>query len=462
MSLVEIRTADTSLTIGQNTTVTTADLAAASGTLTVKNITGFAVNQILLIGFLGNQGAEIVKTSATVAPTGSTITLATNTVFPHSSSTAITLLPYDQVEISSSTTIGGTKTVLTTMNLFADSEYTSYNDSTSSVFYYSRFKNSITSAFSTYSDPIPATSYSLLMARSVINSALAMLNKDTSEVLSDEYAFAEIDNCQMEVLRELKRWSFMQQFNYDIGEVTTGQGKIALPSDCDDQNSTKSIYNFKIGTGVNVRWVDKAAWNDIIYGVSQTTLKVSILVGVTSITLTDSSDFSDSGTIQIGANTYTYSANDRATGILTCTLTTTTNTALEDVYQGAAIGVPSVWTTYGGYIYFYPLVGATLNQRNAYLDYYVAPQQTITDTSTLMIPDPTVAQYFLAWKFLLKLANGKSTNESEVMYGKYVTRRAKMIQKESINRTFQLRPQTRSGNRRGDSKMDRLSGFTNF
>ena len=167
-------------------TFLSSDTASSSGTLTVKNIQGFAINQILLIGEPGGQGSEIIKTHASTAPTGSTITLASNTVLPHSASTFVYVIPYDEVEISIAPTIAGAKVVLTTASLQADQFDTKYNDVTYTTgYYFARFENSITSAYSPYSDPAPWAGYGILSARAVIDSALGALNKKTSEVLSD-------------------------------------------------------------------------------------------------------------------------------------------------------------------------------------------------------------------------------------------------------------------------------------
>jgi len=78
--------------------------------LTVKDIGGFAINQILLIGELGAENSELIKTHAATAPTGSTVTLAANLVYAHPIDTPITVLIYDQFEISHSVTETGTKT----------------------------------------------------------------------------------------------------------------------------------------------------------------------------------------------------------------------------------------------------------------------------------------------------------------------------------------------------------------
>lgn len=221
---------------------------AGSGSINVANITGFAINQILLIGDPGNQNSEIIKTSASSAPSSGVLFFAGSLVFTHGPNTPIYVIPYDQIEFSHAATTGGLKSVLATSNVVADNDTTNYNDTTNtSGYYFARFKNTISSTFSEYSDPAPYDGYTQLSARSIIDNALQMVNKKTSEVLSDQFAFMQIDNCQIECLREFKRWSFMQSFNTIIGQTYNGQMRVALPTNCDDNQTTKSIYNFRIG-----------------------------------------------------------------------------------------------------------------------------------------------------------------------------------------------------------------------
>lgn len=459
MSIVKIQ--NIGLVLDEPQTYFTGDTASGVSSISVKNISGFSTNQILLLGFLGLQGSEVIKTHAVTAPASGTITLASSTIYPHSSSTTVTVLAYDQVEISTATTSTGTKTVLTTISIAANSDSTNYNDILdSSGYYFARFKNSITSVYSSYSDAIPATGYTLLSARSIIDSALGMINKKTSTVLSDDFAFGEIDNCQMEVLREMKRWSWMQKFDQNIGQVTTGSWRIALPTDCDDQNTNKSIYNFRIGKSSNLTWVDKEKWNYLTQNISHTTLANSISLANLTITLTDSSNFDDTGTVTIGANSYTYTANNRSTNVLTITSATTTNTSGTDVFQGASTGNPQYWTIFGGYAYFYPVLSSTYNNRDANMDYYSSLIRTSTDTQTIVVPDPTLVNYYLAWKFMLKSNNGENTTGSDSKRDEYKARRTTLKNKESMNRTFQFKPlQNRFRMNDNDSKGVRLGNF---
>lgn len=455
------------LLVDAKKTFLTSDTASGVSSLTVQNIAGFAINQILLIGPVGSEGSEIIKTHAVTAPSGSTVTLASATVFPHSASTPIYIIPFDQLEVSNAATTAGVKTVLASMpvSLVADAETTDTNDTTNtSGYYFARFKNSITATFSSYSDPAPYGGYTQLSARSVIDAALNEINKSTSEVLSDEFAFQQLDAFQFEVLRKLKRWSFMESFDTDIGDTETGIWRVAAPTDLDDQNSNKSIYNFRIGRGSNLTYVDKEKWNDITSGVAHTTLASNVIVGASTLTLTASGDFPDSGTIQVADNQYTYTANATDTGILTLdTVSTTTNTAGDDVFFGASIGEPLYWTIFSGYLYVYPIISSDFDERNFFLDYYKGLTRITADSDVLVVPDPVAASYFLQWKFLKKLNNGEENAGSTACRDLFIEKRMDLIKKDTLGVSFRLRPLKNSLNEGSEfGQDDRRTRLGNF
>lgn len=440
MSLIKAITNNTNLTIGAIKTFLTVNTASGVTSLSVKNITSFANNQILVIGQFGNEGTEIAYVNG--APSGSTLTLTTATTYPHSADSPVIVIDFDQVEFSHAVTTTGSKTVMSTVNMVVDSpDFTRYNDTTYTTgYYFIRFKNSITNVYSDYSDPIPVSGYTQFTARYIIDQALSGINKKTSEVLSDDFAFKEIDNCQMETLRELKRWSFLQKFDTIIGQLATGGWKIALPTDLDDQFTNKSIFHIKIGREQTLTWIDKDRWNQLTQGMAYTTLASNIIVGAATITLIDSSDFDASGTVIIGANSYPYTVNNTSTGVLTLTsVSTTTNTAGEDAFEFAITGLPTCFTVFGGYIWFDRVVSSTFNGRNVYADYYTKIISITTDSETIVLPDNLIPQYYLQYKFLLKLNNGEENPATQGMYAKYLKRVEKLKQKEVLGTTFVLK-----------------------
>jgi len=451
-------------------TILSADIASGSGTLTVKNISGFAVNQVLLIGEPGTQQAEIINTHASTAPSGSTVTLAANTVLNHSSSTVVYVLPFDQVEFSRATTATGSKSVLATTAAPANQRYTEYNDTTNtSGYYFARFKNSISTNFSSYSDYVQYAGLGTNAAGTIIKMALLEVNKQKSSVLTDEFLYSQLDLCQSEVLRELKRWSFMQKFDTNIGQLTTGQWRIAVPTDQDDQNTFKSVYNIRMGTKSRLVKVDKEKFDEFLYGVSYSTLAAALNISDTSITLTDSSDFGSTGTVTINGNSYTFTANNTSTNVLTIstTITSSNTAALGDYcFEGASTGQPKYVTTYGGYFYVWPIVSSDYSGLNLYEDYYSAQVQIQNDNTNVVFPDPSVAVYYLCWKILKRLANGEEDDSTLSYKTQYEQRKQMMKNKEVLGKTFKMRPRVQDFNTQtaynaNDSKSVRLGAFSN-
>src|SRR3990167_745700 len=163
----------------QAITYLTSDSVVGLSLLTVKDSQNISKNNILFVGQEGNQGSELLKTHASTEPSGATVTLAATTAYPHSASTKVVLVPYNQLEFSYATTSGGSKTVLITTNIAAGAQETVYLVSTYTTgFYFARWKENIGNTFSAYSDATPVAGYSKLMARSIIDTALADINKD--------------------------------------------------------------------------------------------------------------------------------------------------------------------------------------------------------------------------------------------------------------------------------------------
>ncbi len=512
------------LLVDAPTAVLSTNTTSVTQVLSFLNTAGLLANYPILIGEPGSPSSEIAYIQS--VDDANQITLTALTLFPHSASTKVYLLPFDTIEISNAPTLAGAKTVIATLPVTTGIT-TDYNDTVSTGgYYFARFYQafsgavasvsvgaggtgyavnailtltegdgtasvkvtsvsggvitgvtilsrgsgytvavvtttggggssatiSITSvtSYSPYSDDVPYEGYTIRSARSIIDAALGEINKQESTTLTDEFAFQQLDNVQTEVIQDLKRWSFMQKFDEIIGNAPTGSWKVALPEDIGDDNTNKSVYQLRLGTQQRLVWVSKEKFDEFLVSVAYTTLKNPAAINDTTLTLTDSSDFNSlatmsdgSGMVTIGANTYAYSANDTATGILTLVDAITADTvaaAGADVFQGATQGLPNYWTTYGGNIYTWPITASTYNGFNWYMDYYSKQLKITSDSDIVVIPDPMVAVYYLCWKFLKKLANGADSPDSQAYQAQYMDRKKTMKNKEVMNRTFKLRP----------------------
>ena len=204
----------------------TADSTAASGTLTVSGIIGVSVGDYLLIGEFGQETAEIVRVHTSSAPSGSTITLNANTVHAHARSELVYRIDRNQVEFSRATSLAGEKSVLTTADIRCDSLYTVYEDQTnSSGFGFSRWKNSADTTYSNYSESYPYAGFSEQSLKKIFDSVLLDMGyvDDNGQPLwsnkvSREAAYQAVVDCQDLIARRRYRWSYLTNFNVNFGE----------------------------------------------------------------------------------------------------------------------------------------------------------------------------------------------------------------------------------------------------
>ena len=105
----------------------------------MKNNGNFAANDYVGIGKPGEENSEVQQIASVAGATTITITTVN---FPHATDTPIYRLDYNRVEFSRQATSGGSRTVLTTIAIQWDDEFTRYEDVTNTTGYASaRFNN---------------------------------------------------------------------------------------------------------------------------------------------------------------------------------------------------------------------------------------------------------------------------------------------------------------------------------
>ena len=437
-----------------NSTFLTTDIASASGTLTVQSISGFAVNQILLIGEIGSEKTEIIKTHASTAPSGNTITLASNTVYSHQKGVKVYIIPYDQYELSHATSDGGSKTLLNTtlgsgiiaINPEANETYY-YDNEYSSGGYYVRKKDSINSIFSEYSDYIPYTGYADNSVYSIKHRALLQLGEKIGNLITDEFLNESLWEARRDLDQEIKRWSFRTSFNTDIGDISEGAYSVAVPSTLRNPDSPQNILGLRLGDdGRNLTYISKRKWDEWYQGTPHTTVATQPSVGATSIVLTDTNDFADSGSIQIGSNSITYTANDTSTNTLSGIPSsgdgsiTATHAVGTDVWQNISFATPSYYTIFEDTIYFNVPFENSLDGMNIYMDFYRTLPTYDSDGDTLDEPEYDMFVSYLKWRIKDLKAKGKLKAENDSDYREWVRRKGKLIRKETLNQDVGFSP----------------------
>jgi len=439
-------------------TFMTIDRAAAVGTITVRNVgidvtsdarqaNNITVNDVLLIGELGANDSEIILTHATTEPVLSTgvITLASNTSFAHDAGTPVYRIQYNRVQLQRGTTTSqADASNLTTdlgtglVTIPAHAKILVYDErQNTSGNYFARFNDSADSVNGDWTDAVPYGGFATDRVGFAIDWAMNHVQTSFTNEISHRFCINELNDCLREVQGKLLRWPDQQNFNYILGQTTRGTYSYALPSDIFDNTSNKSIIGVRIGDGQNLRYYDPQTFEDQwIKGVKRTTTRTSTAIGATSVNLTNSYDFDDSGSVNISVSntlqniTYTgVTRSDSAgatgaltgvpasgTGSVTATIASGTN-----VFQNEDEGEPKRFTVRGGNLEIDPMPDASWVNKNVYLDYFQITEVN-SDNDSLDLHRFDMARYWLAWKIKMMKDNAGSLDLNDGYYIKYKER----------------------------------------
>jgi len=432
------------LTAGRKATYLSADVAAAATTLTVDSIIGFAINKILLIGEIGNEDSEIIKTHASTTPTGSTITLASALTFAHTQGAKVYIINYDQLEISWCATADGTKSVLATIALQPDQLETIYDDTSKSTgYYFTRFKETIGTTYSDYSDPIPYGDWATNQVGAVIEYALKRNKLKTfADSIDHTFCLSEINACLKYVHGKRKKWHRLQQFDYELGYTADSEWAFAVPSDMWGY-SNKSVLDIHLEGEEPLIYKDEREWNEMLEDVIYDQLSAAASAAATAIYLDDSYSFGDTGTVLCRGDEIDYTVNAVATGKLTCTALT--NALADDsmVWKGSyKEGLPKYYTIKEGYVFIYPLVDSNYDNINVMIDYWKECPEIDSDADTLDISRFDMVKYWLTWVIRAQKDHDglRNPDDADYLLFESVLRDALKIEANVGGQKFKLKP----------------------
>jgi len=307
------------LTDSMKTTRLITDSPSASGTISVSGISGFAINNYILIGNFGDPTAEIVKLHAATAPTGTTITLATNTTRDHYADTPVTLINYNQVEFSRATTLTGAKVVLgSVQTINADRKESYYQDLTNSTgYFFVRFYNLILTTYSSYSTGVSYSGLGSTTVRDIVEKACADASVEIGGQYSGEKQLVQDANdCQDAITKY--DWKF--ELVPDDSSITATQYEntyalTGLTYELKYPGNVQGLKGVKFGNA-RLKFIDNDEMDVIYADVSRTTVATQAGVAATSIVLTNTAEFASAGTVFINGMDIVYTANDTSTNTL--------------------------------------------------------------------------------------------------------------------------------------------------
>lgn len=471
-------------------TYLTAEAASGGSTITVKNITSLAVNQIFLIEELGTENAEIILTHASSAPSGTTVTLASNLVKTHPAGSRVRVIMYNQVELKrGTTTVAGDATALTvatTANFNPPSSLGSglvaidptvkvmamESSEHTSGYYFARYKNSITSDFSGYTDALEYGGWDANTVGYMIESALRDLSLSLSEKITVNDCFRWLNEGMREFKGKRKRFPEHYKDNQIIGQAARGTNIVSMPADIYDTETNKSLIGLRIGKGRNLRYLDPSAFDAEMDRVSVTQVRTQASAADTTLEVDNSYDFEDSGSVSVyisgTKHTYTYTGVTRSAtaGILTgipasgdgaITVTTPVDAY---VWQDEVEGIPYCYTVRNGQIEYWYLPDSSEDNQNVYADYNAVATSVDSLGDTIDAQRYDVLEPYLKWRMDCKdKLNGKLDPQS-AWFLQYKERLNDAMRTMDQGRVFGMAPKLNTMRRRGGDTYDWVQSLT--
>jgi len=192
--MVKLEAEQRTLTQSAKYTYTTTNYSSGVSSFSVLNATdtSYAINAFLLLGNFGAEDAEIVKILTVDNDTG-LITTTTSTLFAHSESTRVTILPYNQIRFfHTTTTTFGTGTPLTGyVDIQPSDWFSTYSDETYSTGYgWYVFYNSVTTVLSQESNAIPYAGFESDTTENILSDFFSMLSNRELKLVTREDALS--------------------------------------------------------------------------------------------------------------------------------------------------------------------------------------------------------------------------------------------------------------------------------
>ena len=433
-------------------TFLSADEASAQTTLSVISGRNFAANEYVLIGNIGEEKAEIRKVSSQT----DTTLVVDALLFAHSRGTKIQFIPYNQIVVSRSTDAGVTYTSLSAVDIRPDSSetYIQRTSDASTDYYKYRFYNSTSTLYNSYSDPVIATGFADNSVWSIKKRALTQLGEKIGDVITDEFLNEALWEGRRELDNEesIGRWSFRIKRNANVGSIIPGTYQLTLPTDLRNPNTNQHILSLRIGqSGQPLDYQDIVRFNKNYYGIQHTTLNGAVADTDTSIVLTDSGDFDESGTIKVAAvsvvttiDSIDYTANAEATNTISGVtgIQTGGHTTGMDVWQNASFGLPTAYTIDGENkkAEFNCPFDDDYAGENIYLDYYTILLERDSDSDLLDEPQYDLFIDFLKWKIKYKKSNGTLSPTSDGDFLLWEKKKKAFINKEHTGQDIYFTP----------------------
>lgn len=235
------------------------NFAAGTTAFTFGNTVGFAANDFVAMGEIGNETTEILQILS-IDPATQIVTMVAASVFPHQVDAKVQILRFNQVRFYYAfTDLFNSLTPLTGyVNIQVDDPYTRYYDSDHQTGYgYFVFHNSFTNDDSMPSNPIPYTDFNQNSVKKIFDNFFSQLNSKEFSLVTTEDAFNWLNEgfAQTQNQLNLVNQEFSVPAQYPI-TFPVGMSEVQLPADF----GTMVAVNDATG-GAEIPHISLRQWN---------------------------------------------------------------------------------------------------------------------------------------------------------------------------------------------------------
>ncbi len=413
-----------------------AQIAAAGTGMTVYDNDGFADNDWMVVGPQGQSKTETTDVNGAVTR-GTGLTVTNTLSFAHSIEAPVTRILERGITIYGAATDGGSLTIIESIDAITASgkqladavmvqwdkgytEYTLITTDTAYAYYVVKFTDGVTESDASAYVPAAGPTYNTI--EPLIQRALDFTNSEIDDKkLTREMLVDWAQDCQETIMQftyqdpttgrlQQKDWSF--EVTEDTLTTTENENKYAMSGFTNATkypDSSKSLISARLGTLWPLRWFNIDDYDENQRDKSRTDLTAQAVATDTSISVTDTADFEDSGTIYLGSEIVTY------TGKTTTSLTgipasgagaiTETHASGSPVWQGIAPGRPYWYSMFEGNILLDRPVSEQYAGQKVKVRHYKSLDRLTSVSSITEIPFTNVFPTYIAGRIEQRQGN---------------------------------------------------------
>lgn len=354
--------------ISGNARTTLASPILASGiAMSVLDNHDFADNDWFIVGEVGDNETEENDVNGAVTR-GKSLTVTNTLKFDHELDAPVTKIYERQVRIYGAATDGGSLTLIATLDIQWDKKHTEYTlvtTDTAYAYYAVKFYDKTTE--SSASDYVASTGLTASTVEEMIQRALRLSNSELTEKITREICVKWANECQEEITQftyDDVRTGRTQQMNWDFEidydesiTLTQNENKYDISGlGMKFPNTSQGMISLRLGDSDPLRKITIRDLDEALQNRPRTELSVQALAGDTTLTVDSNAEFADSGNVQIGSDTITYTGKSGLTGFTGVPASgsgaiTTTHAVDAAVWQNIGQSLPEKYVIHKGYLY---------------------------------------------------------------------------------------------------------------